>query len=313
MAINKVVYGGSTLIDITDTTATASDVLNGKYFYAADGTRTQGTAVESGISIVESQDSGGGTIISINGDATTVEPITIMENGVITAPTGIAYSPVTVNVSGGVDYLALRATNQLTSYENSEITTVKAFTFRACTNLTSINLPNLETIGTSGFYGCTGLTHVFFDKLTQPGNQGFMSCSNLKTFVSKKAIYSNSGSEINACTNLEAFDMGSGSGRIAGNFFTSDGKLKIIVIRSNTVSILASTNAFTSTPFASDGTGGILYVPNDMISSYQSASNWSTILGYANNQIKSIESTHTDPTAPIDLTLYYVDGTPISS
>ena len=55
----------------------------------------------------------------------------------------------------------------------------------------------------------------------------------------------------------------------------------------------------------------MLYVPNDLISSYQSASNWSTILGYANNQIKSIESTHTDPNAPIDLTLYYIDGTPI--
>jgi hypothetical protein len=32
----------------------------------------------------------------------------------------------------------------------------------------------------------------------------------------------------------------------------------------------------------------------------------------ANNQIKSIESTHADPNAPIDLTLYYADGTPIT-
>lgn len=32
---------------------------------------------------------------------------------------------------------------------------------------------------------------------------------------------------------------------------------------------------------------------------------------YTNNQIKSIESTHTDPNAPIDFTLYYADGTPI--
>ena len=67
MAINKVVFGGSTLIDITDTTATASDVLNGKYFYAADGSKVQGTATSSVISIVESQDSGGGTIIEITG------------------------------------------------------------------------------------------------------------------------------------------------------------------------------------------------------------------------------------------------------
>lgn len=42
--INKVVYGNDTLIDISDTTATPSDVLNGKYFYTASGAKSQGSA-----------------------------------------------------------------------------------------------------------------------------------------------------------------------------------------------------------------------------------------------------------------------------
>lgn len=42
MAINKVQYGNTTLIDITDTTATASDVASGKYFYTNAGVKTQG-------------------------------------------------------------------------------------------------------------------------------------------------------------------------------------------------------------------------------------------------------------------------------
>lgn len=43
MAINKVVYHNNTLIDLTDTTATAADVATGKYFYTNAGVRTQGT------------------------------------------------------------------------------------------------------------------------------------------------------------------------------------------------------------------------------------------------------------------------------
>ena len=43
MAINKVIYGGNTLIDLTDTTALANKVLDGFYFYGRDGVKTEGT------------------------------------------------------------------------------------------------------------------------------------------------------------------------------------------------------------------------------------------------------------------------------
>lgn len=41
--INKVVYGGNTLIDLTSDTAVASDVASGKYFHLKSGERVQGT------------------------------------------------------------------------------------------------------------------------------------------------------------------------------------------------------------------------------------------------------------------------------
>lgn len=54
--------GGSALFcDVTDTTATAEDVAEGKYFYTAAGTRTQGTASGGG---------GGGIVIT-----DTVDPV----------------------------------------------------------------------------------------------------------------------------------------------------------------------------------------------------------------------------------------------
>ena len=44
---NKVVYGDSVLMDITDTTAEAGDVASGAVFYAKNGARTVGTFIQA--------------------------------------------------------------------------------------------------------------------------------------------------------------------------------------------------------------------------------------------------------------------------
>lgn len=44
MEVNKVVYGSNTVMDITDTTAEASDVVKDKVFYGKNGAQTVGTA-----------------------------------------------------------------------------------------------------------------------------------------------------------------------------------------------------------------------------------------------------------------------------
>ena len=44
MAINKVIYGADTLVDLTEDTVTAEDVLNGKSFHTPDGVKRTGTA-----------------------------------------------------------------------------------------------------------------------------------------------------------------------------------------------------------------------------------------------------------------------------
>lgn len=107
-----------------------------------------------------------------------------------------------------------------------------------------------------------------------------------------------------SCTNLEAADFGGTFGTLQNNTFSSCSKLATLIIRNTTACNLGNINAFASTPFASGGTGGTLYVPQSLISTYQGKSNWSTILGYANNSIQKIEGSIYETA--------YADGTPIT-
>lgn len=52
MANNRVVYGNTVVMDITDTTATASDVASGKVFYDNGGVRRTGTMQQWGVTIL---------------------------------------------------------------------------------------------------------------------------------------------------------------------------------------------------------------------------------------------------------------------
>ena len=100
----KVGGGTASFTDVTDTTAAAADVAQGKYFYTAAGVRTEGTSTGGGGTEAGTvtQDQDGYLVLNDEaGSSVTVEALLVTQNGTYTAPTGTAYSPVTVNVSGG--------------------------------------------------------------------------------------------------------------------------------------------------------------------------------------------------------------------
>ncbi len=167
---------------------------------------------------------------------------------------------------------------------------------------------SVVTMQTQWLSGRTGITKLYLPNWTGTSNKAslftLMTGLEYAIFPAQTRLYNECLSGCSKMVGVELY-----AGYIGSLVFLSCSKLKYLVIRKDAVSSLSNVNSFNNTPFGSGGTGGVLYVPNDQISGYQSASNWSTILGYTNNQIKSIESTHTDPNAPVDLTTHYIDGT----
>lgn len=208
------------------------------------------------------------------------------------------------------DIISVRGDNvSISSGVNESGTYWYGFEFASCDELVSAYFPKLTELHRDMFCNCAKLTSVYVPKVTSVDMKCFQYCSALEKLAFPSLTSALNNSSVRDCPSLEKIDVNAPS-TIYANTFASDASLSVLIIRkTGSICTLGNISAFTNTPFASGKSGGTLYVPSALVSSYQSATNWSTILGYANNQIKSIESTHTDPNAPIDLTLYYADGT----
>jgi hypothetical protein len=64
--------------------------------------------------------------------------------------------------------------------------------------------------------------------------------------------------------------------------------LTTLILRGSTVCTLDSTSLY-NTPFASNGAGGTVYVPQALIESYQTATNWSALYAAGTCNFVAIE------------------------
>ncbi len=135
--------------------------------------------------------------------------------------------------------------------------------FSNCIKLALTKLPASfeDTIYIKTFYGCSNLAikeiPVGIDVL---GNNAFENCTGLSELTFLGNISSFGSSVFKGCSNLK----------------------KIVLGNTTSVPTLQDTYVFQNTPFASKT--GYIYVPDELVDSYKSATNWST---YA-DQIKPI-------------------------
>lgn len=228
-----------------------------------------------------------GKVVS-NGALVAQTSRTITENGTFDTTTN---DEVVVNVSGGGEGesdLAKLCNGSLTRLDDDGITSVNSQLIRGLsTNLATVFLKNLTYIQSGYAFASAALVTAVFPAIQKISNAGFF---------------------FSGASRLTAVDFGPSfsteSQGLRSNTFSGASAMNVLILRKNSLVPLDSIKAFNNTPFASGKAGGTLYVPSALISSYQSATNWSTILGYANNQILPIEGSNYENA--------YADGTPIT-
>ena len=164
----------------------------------------------------------------------------------------------TVPVLAGTirDYLFENCTKLEEIIIENGITDIGAYAFSECTKLRKINLPDsIKSIATHAF---DRVPFTGYIKLP----------SSLKTL---------SGAFRN-CTKVTAFDVPTGVKSIVSSTFLNCTALDTIILRSNTLCTLATITTFNGTPFRTTGVGGTAYVPSALISQYESATNWSSLI-----------------------------------
>lgn len=142
-------------------------------------------------------------------------------------------------------------------YVNNRITTIGSEGLRA-TQITGLHCENVLNVGGEGLRDCQKLTYVYLPKCTTISSYGIGLCGALER------------AEFNNLTKIYALG------------FSTNSKMSTLIIRTPSVCELLNTSALTSTPIA-NGTGYV-YVPDNLVSSYKTATNWST---YA-SQIKGL-------------------------
>lgn len=135
------------------------------------------------------------------------------------------------------------------SYTNSLITSVGAYTFANCSRLTEINLEKVETVGIMAFANCRSLKEITLPATTL-SLRAFSYCMNL-TSVTFPFVENIDAYAFYSCSKLSSAEIGTNN---------------------SAVCTLSNSNAFLGTHSSLT-----IYVPDSLITDYQTASSWSVL------------------------------------
>lgn len=171
-------------------------------------------------------------------------------------------------------YAFAYATNLISVVLPNTITSLGDYAFSNCSNLTSVTFEEnsqLTSINSYAFYGCSSLTSIeISNSVTSIRDYAFDSCRGLTsiTFGENSKLASIGSSAFQYCRGLTSITIPEGVTSIGNYAFWSCSSLTTMTVLPTTPPALSSTNVIYSATTS-------IYVPDESVSAYQSATNWS--------------------------------------
>lgn len=188
---------------------------------------------------------------------------------------------------GGGGDIASLVDGTITEYIDPNITTLRSSAFAYCTGFKTLICHNVTNIAAGVLNDnrtenlISPLVDVAFPKVREITGYSMQNWRKMGKL------------DLTACTSL-------GYNRGLENCYW----LTVLILRNSSVVTLGNINVFANTPFTGrQSRTADLYVPSALITQYEQATNWSTILSNGYVTIHAIEGSYYET--------HYVDGTPI--
>ncbi len=249
MAVSKVNYGSTTLIDLTSDTVDASKIAEGYKAHDSKGETITGTMKWGEYDVVQTTLEDGNTCISIT------------------------------DASGNSDTDQIISREFSGSYVNNRVIKIGSYAFCNATNITSVSFPNANTINSYAFRDCTKLTDAYFPEVTRVEDGAFINTAIVSLKFPKVTW---SGFNAYSGTPIKRLDFSSLK-RIGQFAFKNMKSLETLILRVEELCVLSNTTDTFSNSKIADGSGYI-YVPDSLVDSYKTATNWTVFA----DQIKAI-------------------------
>ena len=178
------------------------------------------------------------------------------------------------NITNSADSIANNLYNNnvlIESLDFPNALTIGSYAMYNCISLSDINLPSAVTISDNAMHSCISLSRINLPNVTSIGRSVFLNCVSLISLNLTSAVIIDAGS-LTSCISLQSLELPMATS-IGSNAMQNCISLTTLKLGASEVATLSNANTLSNTPIAK-GTGYI-YVPDSLVDSYKTATNWS--------------------------------------